>query len=90
VERCLDAYRKVADEAGTEPEEPDGALPLSYWLGARIDFGAEIKQEILELSSERERVVRLTELLDRARETISWSRMARDRAQTNGRVEPPE
>ena len=28
-------------------------------------------------------------LLDRAREAIRWTRMARERAQTNGRVEPP-
>lgn len=90
VERCLEAYHKVAAEADTEPEEPDPNLPLSYWLGARIDFGADVKQELLELGSERERVVKLADLLNRAREAISWSRMARERAQTNGRVEPPE
>jgi Lon protease-like protein len=89
VERCLDAYRKVAEEAETEADEPDPHTPLSYWLAARVDFGADVKQEILELGSERDRVVKLSELLDRAREAIRWSRMARERAQTNGRVEPP-
>jgi Lon protease-like protein len=90
VERCLDAYRRVAAEAEADAEDPDPATPsLAYWLAARVDFGAEVKQEILELRSERDRVVKLAELLDRAKEAIRWSRMARERAQGNGRVEPP-
>jgi Lon protease-like protein len=89
VARCIEAYRRVAAEAEAEAEEPDPHTPLSYWLAARVDFGPEVKQEILELGSERERIVKLAALLERAREAIRWSRMARDRAQTNGRVEPP-
>ena len=90
VERCLAAYRRVAEEAEAEPDEPDATVPsLSYWLATRIDFGADVKQEILELDSERARVVKLATLLDRAREAIRWTRMAHERAQTNGRVEPP-
>jgi len=89
-ERALDAYRKVALEAEAEAEEPDpGIASLSYWLAARVDFGPDVKQELLELGSERDRVLRLAELLDRARETLRWARTARTRAQTNGRVEPP-
>jgi Lon protease-like protein len=91
AERALEAYRKVALEAEAEVEEPGPEVEsLSYWLAARVDFGPEVKQELLELRSERERVVRLAELLDRAREALRWARMARTRAQTNGRVEPPE
>lgn len=90
VERCLAAYRRVAEEADAEVEEPGPeTASLAYWLAARVDFGAEVKQEILELHTERERVVKLAELLDRAKEAIRWTRLARDRAQGNGRVEPP-
>jgi Lon protease-like protein len=91
VEQALEAYRRVAVEAEAEAEEPGSDVEsLSYWLAARVDFGPDVKQEILELGSERERVVRLAQLLDRAREALSWARMARTRAQGNGRVEPPE
>ncbi len=90
VERCLEAYRRVAAEAEAEVEEPEPAVgSLSYWLAARVDFGPEVKQEILELRSERDRVVRLADLLVRAREALQWTRTARERAQGNGRVEPP-
>jgi Lon protease-like protein len=90
VDVCLEAYRRVAAEAEAEVEEPGtDVASLSYWLASRVDFGPEVKQEILELRSERERVVRLAELLDRAREAIRWARTARTRAQGNGRVEPP-
>jgi Lon protease-like protein len=90
AERCLEAYRRVAVEAEAEAEEPEThQIPLSYWLAARVDFGADVKQEILELQSERERVVRLEQLLERAREALAWAKTARSRAQGNGRVEPP-
>jgi ATP-dependent Lon protease len=90
AERCFEAYRRVAAEAETEIEEPDtDDVPLSYWLAARVDFGPDVKQEILELPSERERIVRLEQLLDRARDALAWARTARTRAQGNGRVEPP-
>jgi Lon protease-like protein len=90
TERALAAYRKVAVEAEAEADEPDPHLDtLSYWLASRVDFGPGVKQELLELRSERDRIVRLAELLGRAREALQWARTARARAQTNGRVEPP-
>jgi Lon protease-like protein len=90
VERVLAAYRRLAAEAEADADEPDPAVAsIAYWLASRVDFGPDVKQEILELPSERERVVRLAELLDRAREALRWARTARERAQGNGRVEPP-
>jgi Lon protease-like protein len=90
VDRCVAAYRRLAEAAGAEPEEPSPREErLSYWIGARVDLGPDLKQELLELPSERERVVALAGLLDRARETVRFARTARDRAQGNGRVEPP-
>ena len=91
VERCLAAFRSLAAEAEAEPDEPGPDVEsLAFFLAARVDFGPEVKQELLELDSERERVVRLAQHLDRARETMRWAKTARERAQTNGRVEPPE
>ena len=86
VERCLDAYRRVADEADVEPDE---SVPVSFWIAARVDLGADVKQELLELRSERQRVLRLERMLERAREALAWTKTARSRAQGNGRVEPP-
>src|SRR4029453_3679074 len=43
-----------------ETEEPKAGPPaLSYELAARVDFGHELKQELLELRSERRRLHRL-------------------------------
>jgi Lon protease-like protein len=90
IDRCLAAFRRLAEAASAEPEEPDaGTASLSYWIAARVEFGVEVKQGLLELSSERERTVKLAELLDRAREAVRFARTARERAATNGRVEPP-
>jgi Lon protease-like protein len=91
VARCLAAFRRLATAAEAELEEPEpGTERLAYWIGARVDFGVDAKQELLELGSERERVIRLTSFLDRARELLHFTQRARDRAQGNGRVEPPD
>jgi ATP-dependent Lon protease len=90
IERCLAAFRELAEAAGAELEEPDpDAEGLSFWIAARVDFGPEVKQQLLELRSERERVVALAKLLQRAHEAVRFARTARERAATNGRVEPP-
>jgi Lon protease-like protein len=90
VERCLAAYRKVVEAAAAELDELDPeADRLSFAIAARIDFGPAVKQELLELPSERERVVRLTPLLERVAGAVRWERESRERAATNGRVEPP-
>jgi len=64
VERCLAAFRRLVETAEAELEESEpGSEGLAYWIAARVDFGVDAKQELLELLSERERVVRLAELL---------------------------
>jgi Lon protease-like protein len=90
VRRCIAAYRGVVEAAGEELADPDpGWEGLAFWVAARVDFGPEIKQELLELTSERDRVARVASLLARARVTLAWARTARERAAGNGRVEPP-
>jgi len=89
-ERCVEAFRALAREADSDaddPEPPGG--DVSYWIAMRVEFGVDVKQALLEERSPRTRVVRLTGLLGRARAALAWARTARERAATNGRVEPP-
>lgn len=86
--RCLAAYDRVVAAAAADLEELDRDAPdLSFQIAARIDLGAAVKQSLLELCSERERVVRLETLLDRATEAVAREREIRERATSNGRVE---
>jgi len=86
--RTLEIFRQlVAVAEADEVEEPSAATPLlSFQLAARVDFGAELKQELLELRSERARLERLGELLERAAEALAREREVRDRASGNGKV----
>ncbi len=85
---CLAAYERVVQAADAELDELDrDADGLSFQIAARIDLGAEVKQGLLELRSERERVVQLAGLLDRAAEAVAREREIRTRASSNGRVE---
>ncbi|HXV57002.1 MAG TPA: LON peptidase substrate-binding domain-containing protein [Gaiellaceae bacterium] len=89
VEDCLAAYARVVAAAEAELEDLDfDADSIAYQIAARIDFGTEVKQGLLELRSERERVVRLAPMLNQAAEAVEREREIRDRATGNGRVEP--
>jgi Lon protease-like protein len=89
VEDCLAAYARVVDAAEAELEELDlDADSIAFQIAARIDFGTEIKQGLLELRSERERVVRLAPMLNNAADAVEREREIRTRASGNGRVEP--
>jgi Lon protease-like protein len=87
VTKALDLFRKLAEVAGADVDEPDpsGTL-LSFAIAAHVDFGTTPKQELLELGSERDRLHRLAELLDAALDAMTREREIRERAATNGRV----
>jgi Lon protease-like protein len=89
VEQCLAAYDRVVKEAEAELEDLDfDADSIAFQIAARVDFGTEIKQGLLELQSERERVLRLAPMLDQAADAVKRDREIRERASSNGRVEP--
>ena len=89
VTRAIDAFRHVVEAAQVEVDEVDPAAGgLSFQIGARIDLGNEVKQSLLELTSERERLTQLEPLLRRAADSVRVDREVRERASGNGRVEP--
>jgi Lon protease-like protein len=88
TERTLEAFRQLA--AIAEADEVDvpeaGEMLLSYQLAARVDFGTVLKQDLLELQSERARLERLVELLGQAASALAREREVRERASGNGKV----
>jgi Lon protease-like protein len=89
VTRAVDAFRHVVEAAQVEVDEVDpDEGGLSFQIGARIDLGNEVKQTLLELTSERERLSQLEPLLRRAADSVRVDREVRERASGNGRVEP--
>ena len=90
VERTIAVFRRlVAVAEADEIDEPAVGSPvLSFELAARVDFGPELKQELLELRSEGRRLRRLAELLDQAAQALTREREVRQRAAGNGKVSP--
>jgi len=88
VQQALAIFRRLVEIAEAEVDEPDaGSEALSFELAARVDFGVELKQELLELRSERGRLRRLAEILERAVEAMTLEKEVRERAAGNGKVE---
>jgi ATP-dependent Lon protease len=90
VEQTIAVFRRlVAVAEADEIDEPPVASPaLSFELAARVDFGHELKQELLELRSESERLRRLRTLLEQAAQALARERDVRERAAGNGKVSP--
>jgi len=87
TDRALSLFRNLVEIAGGEVDEPDGSTgPLSFEIAARVDFGIEPKQELLELRSEPARLQHLCTLLEGAIEAVQREREVRERAATNGKV----
>ncbi len=85
-ERALDRFRKLGRVVETDVDEPDADSGLlSFELAARVDFGPERKQELLELRSEPERLRIVSDLLERAAEAITLERALAESASQNGR-----
>ncbi len=84
-EHALGLYRKLGDIVGAEIEEPDpDSGLLSFELAARVDFGVDRKQELLEQRSEVKRLRIVSELLERAAEAVTLERALAERASKNG------
>jgi hypothetical protein len=59
---------------------------LSFAIAGRIEFDLEARQEILELSTEKERLAKVKELLAEAADRLEREKAAREKAETNGHL----
>ena len=90
VDRALALFARLVELTSSDVDPPAPDTPdLSYAIAGRFDFSTDIKQELLEASSERVRLTRLCELLALAAETVERQKEIAARAQSNGKVEPP-
>ena len=91
LDACLAAYHRLASGRHAEAPEPLDAsevtAEVSFAIAGRLGLPAALKQELLELNSERQRVLRLTEELEGpVAEALAASEISR-RASTNGHVD---
>jgi ATP-dependent Lon protease len=90
IERALTLFARLVELTAADVEPPSADTPeLSFAIAGLFEFSPEIKQELLDESSERVRLGRLCELLTVAAETVERQREISTRAQSNGKVEPP-
>jgi Lon protease-like protein len=88
--RALELFRQLAEAADSDVDVPAADSPDLVWeIAARIDFGAEAKQEILSSTSPPQRWRRLVELLETSLEAVRLEQALRERAAGNGKVTPP-
>jgi Lon protease-like protein len=90
LERAFETFKRMQETVGVPGEPPDPASPqFDYEVTGRVEFSNASKQELLELTSPRQRLARLADLLDRALEALVIDRELCKRAQGNGKVTPP-
>ncbi len=88
IERARTLFDHLRELTGSEVEMPTADLPqLSYALAARVELEPHVKQELLQETSERIRLERVSELLVHAAATVERHRRAAERAATNGKVD---
>ena len=87
VVRALGQFAQLREITASEVDEPDPDIGfLSFQLAARVDFGAEVKQQLLEERSEPRRIRVVADLLENAVRTLTLELEVQERASQNGRV----
>lgn len=82
-------FQQLAEATSADVDLPTPDMPqLDFELAARVDFGADAKQELIATTSPRRRMQRLAELLELALETTALQQSLRERAGRNGKVAP--
>jgi len=88
-EHALKLFHRLVELTGAEVEEPRlAAEQLSFELAGRFEFAPELKQRLLQLTSERLRMHLLAEILAGAAVAVEREREIVGRAQGNGKVDP--
>ena len=86
---ALERYSTLAAATGADAEDLDAeSAALSFEIAARVDFGPELKQQLLETRSEPKRLDALAGLLEEAAEAVRADRERAEQASTNGKVTP--
>jgi Lon protease-like protein len=87
--RAVELFRRLVDLTGAEVQEPPlDSAQLSFELAGRFDFAPELKQRLLQITSERRRMQFLAELLEGAAAAVERDREIAKRAEGNGKVDP--
>jgi Lon protease-like protein len=87
VDRALTLFRRLGKIAGADVEGLAVTTDMpSFELAARVEFDPELKQRLLELRSEPERLQTLADLLERAAQALQLQQAGARIAQTNGKV----
>jgi hypothetical protein len=89
AEECVALLERVIEAAtegsvGIEIEPP--YRNLSFAIAGRIEFDLETRQQILELSTEKDRLRKVKDLLTEAAARLERDRQAREIAETNGHL----
>jgi Lon protease-like protein len=86
---ALELFHRLVELTGAEVEEPSlDAEQLSFELAGRFEFAPELKQRLLQLTSERRRMQLLAQLLQGAAKAVEREREIAARALGNGKVDP--
>ncbi|MDX6439083.1 MAG: ATP-dependent Lon protease [Gaiellaceae bacterium] len=86
---AIELFHRLVELTGAEVEEPSlAAEQLSFELAGRFEFAPELKQKLLQLTSERQRMHLLAEILAGAAVAVERERDIANRAQGNGKVDP--
>jgi Lon protease-like protein len=89
IDRAIALYQRLVELTGSDVDPPDAAAPaLSFELASRFEFAPPLKQELLEQQSERRRLERLCEMLERATEVVERQHEIAALAATNGHAKP--
>ena len=89
TERAIALFEQLVELTGAEVEEPRLDAPqLSFELAGRFELAPELKQRLLQLTSERLRMKLLAELLSGAAAAVVREREIAERAHGNGKVDP--
>jgi Lon protease-like protein len=87
--RARRLFTELAELTGADSAVPEaGDHELSFALAARFDFSAELKQALLQETSERDRLARLCELFVAAAQAVVRQREVAARARSNGHAQP--
>ena len=91
VARALVLFGRLVELTGSDVDVPSAeSEQLSFELAARFDFAPPLKQELLEERSERVRLDRLCEMLEKAAEIVARQHAVSELASMNGHAKPSE